>query len=138
MKLNSRSRYGVMALIDLMQSNQHVVSVPEIARRQDLPVPYLEQLFLKLKHAGIIKSMRGVTGGYTFSRSPDQITVFDIFTAVDPVFKTKRCQNSSRGCHANGQKCNAHDLWDYLDSKFHSIVKNITLAQIQKSGLHVS
>jgi Rrf2 family iron-sulfur cluster assembly transcriptional regulator len=139
MKLSSKSRYGVMALLDILNSEKELVSLSLISERQNLPMPYLEQLFLKLKRAGLVKSIRGVSGGYSLAKDPSLITVFDIFSAVDPIFKTKRCNSDGKGCHPDGKKCNAHDLWDELDQMFHLFCKSITLEHIKnKSECHVS
>ena len=137
MRLGSKARYGVMALLDIATAPEHPVSISSISKRQHLPVSYLEQLFLKLRRAGLVVSNRGTSGGYSLAKDPSLITVFDIFSAVEPVFKAKRCTGSEKGCQPDGAKCNAHDLWDDIDQLFHMFCKGVTLDQLTQRCPHV-
>jgi Rrf2 family iron-sulfur cluster assembly transcriptional regulator len=84
MKLNTQGKYALIALVDMAtRDEQKRVSLSEISERQNISLPYLEQLFVKLRKAGIVKSFRGSTGGYTISRSPETLRVSDILKAVD-------------------------------------------------------
>ena len=84
MKLNTQGRYALIALVDLStRSNKKRVSLSEISERQSISLPYLEQLFVKLRKAGIVKSFRGATGGYAISKSAEMLRVTDILKAVD-------------------------------------------------------
>lgn len=135
MKLGSKARYGVMALVDLVLSPIQPVALSLISERQALPLPYLEQLFSKLRQAGLVESVRGVTGGYRLARDPAGITVFDIVAALEPPFKAKRCSGGEKGCQAGGVRCNTHDLWDDMDKLFHMFCKSITLEQLKTKGV---
>ena len=84
MKLNTQGRYALIALVDLSTRHEKKrVSLSEIAERQNISLPYLEQLFVKLRKAGIVKSFRGSSGGYAISKSPEILRVSDILKAVD-------------------------------------------------------
>ena len=84
MKLNTQGRYALIALVDLSSRNTlKNVSLSEISERQNISLPYLEQLFLKLRKAGIVKSYRGSYGGYAIAKSPDLLRITEILKAVD-------------------------------------------------------
>ena len=84
MRLTTKGRYAVMAMADLASySKNKPVSLSEISKRQNISLPYLEQLFLKLRKAGIVKSFRGSSGGYAIAKSPDLIRITEILKAVD-------------------------------------------------------
>ncbi|MGI0485947.1 Rrf2 family transcriptional regulator [Pantanalinema rosaneae CENA516] len=83
MKLTTRGHYSVKALLDLsLQPNYGPASVKAIAQRQDLPAPYLEKLLMEMRRAGLVRSLRGVQGGYQLARSPAQISLGQILEAV--------------------------------------------------------
>src|SRR6476619_3250595 len=91
MKLSTKGRYAVMAMVDIgQQSGGRPVSLAEIAARQDISQEYLEQLFLKLRKAGLVESVRGPGGGYRLSREADDIYIYDIIAAVDEPMKMTR------------------------------------------------
>ena len=84
MKLNTQGKYALIALVDLStRYEKKRVSLSEIAERQNISLPYLEQLFVKLRKAGIVKSFRGSSGGYAISKSPETLRISDILKAVD-------------------------------------------------------
>ena len=104
MKLTSKGRYAVMAMADLAKNNVEVpTSLTEISLRQGISISYLEQLFLKLRKNNLVQSTRGPSGGYVLSKSPDEIKLLSIISAVDEKIKTVKCRKESkRGCNGNG------------------------------------
>ena len=100
MKLTSKGRYAVMAMADLAKNDDpRPVSLKEISLRQGISTLYLEQLFLKLKQKSLVSSKRGPRGGYILSKSPDQIKLSSIISAVNEEVKTLKCnKNSKKGC----------------------------------------
>ena len=116
MKLTSKGRYAVMAMADLAKNhNPRPVSLNEISLRQGISILYLEQLFLKLKLNSLVYSTRGSHGGYILSKSPDQIKLSSIISAVNEEVKTLKCNKSSKkGCNGKLVKCITHSLWDEL------------------------
>ena len=117
MKLTSKGRYAVMALADLAKfDNGAPVSLRDISLRQGISLLYLEQIFSKLKKDNIVKSTRGVNGGYILTTNPDQIKLSKIFSAVQEEVKTVQCKKESKkGCNGKSSKCITHNLWDELE-----------------------
>ena len=117
MKLNSRGRYAVMALGDMaIFDEKKPVSLRDISLRQNISLVYLEQIFSKLKKNNIVKSVRGINGGYILTKQPNDIKIADIFFAVDEKVKTVKCKkNSKRSCNGKSTKCITHNLWDELE-----------------------
>ena len=116
MKLSSKGRYAVMAMADLAKNHDpRPISLNEISLRQGISILYLEQLFLKLKQNSLVNSTRGPSGGYVLSKSPDQIKLSNIISAVDEEVKMLKCNKSSKkGCNGKSVKCITHNLWDEL------------------------
>ena len=114
MKLTSKGRYAVMAMADLAKNHDpRPVSLNEISTRQGISILYLEQLFLKLKQNRLVHSRRGSHGGYVLSKTPDQIKLSNIISAVNEEVKTLKCNKSSkRGCNGKLFKFITHILWD--------------------------
>ena len=112
MKLTSKGRYAVMALVDLARfDNINPVSLRDISLRQGISLDYLEQIFSKLKKNEIVKSIRGKKGGYTLNKTPDEIKISDILFAVEEKVKTIGCQkHSKKGCNGKSAKCITHNL----------------------------
>ena len=117
MKLTTKGRYAVMALADLANfDNGAPVSLRDISLRQGISLLYLEQIFSKLKKNNIVKSTRGVNGGYILTSKPDQIKLSNIFSAVQEEVKTVQCKkDSKKGCNGRSTKCITHNLWDELE-----------------------
>ena len=117
MKLTTKGRYAVMALADLAKfDNNGPVSLRDISLRQGISLLYLEQIFSKLKKDNIVKSIRGVNGGYVLTKNPSEIKLSNIFSAVDERVKTVQCKkDSKKGCNGKSSKCITHNLWDELE-----------------------
>ena len=132
MKLNTKSRYAVMALADLAKfSSQNPVSLRDISLRQNISILYLEQIFLKLKKNNIVKSIRGTNGGYILIKNPKQIKLSEIFLALDENIKTLGCdKHSKKGCNGRSAKCITHDLWDELDIHINTFFENKNLEDL--------
>ena len=117
MKLTTKGRYAVMALADIAKfDSSNPVSLRDISLRQGISLLYLEQIFSKLKKNNIVKSIRGVNGGYILTSNPDQIKLSNIFSAVQEEVKTVQCKKESKkGCNGRSTKCITHNLWDELE-----------------------
>ena len=137
MKLNSKSRYAVMALADIANFNrQNPVSLRDISLRQNISLVYLEQIFSKLKKSNIVKSIRGANGGYILTRDPEQIKLSNIFSAVDEKVKTLQCKRESKkGCNGKLTKCITHNLWDDLEMHINDFFDKKNLGDILKNSL---
>ena len=129
MKLTSRGRYAVMALVDLARFDSiQPVSLRDISLRQSISLDYLEQIFSKLKKNNIVKSIRGTRGGYILNKHPNEIKLTNIFQAVDEKIKTVQCKKESkRSCNGKANKCITHDLWDELETHINTFFEKKSL-----------
>ena len=132
MKLSTKGRYAVMAMVDLARhSGGKPVALGEIAARQEISLSYLEQLFGRLRRGGLVKSVRGPGGGYLLAREMDDTRISDIILAVDEPIKATRCKNDSPlGCHSNRSRCLTHDLWAELGNQIHLFLSAVSLADV--------
>lgn len=127
MKLTSKGRYAVTAMLDLaFHSQAGPVTLSQISMRQDISLSYLEQLFARLRKQNLVGSTRGPGGGYTLSRPADRIAVSEIIAAVDETVETTRC-NGAGNCREGG-RCLTHELWDDLSQQIYRFLNGITLA----------
>ncbi|MGH6855816.1 MAG: Rrf2 family transcriptional regulator [Aestuariivirga sp.] len=131
MKMSTKGRYAVMAMIDIGEhSGGEPISLAEIAERQDISQEYLEQLFGKLRKAGLVDSARGPGGGYRLAREASEIPMADIILAVDEPLRLTRCEGDAvEGC-VKGEKCSAHDLWSSLGRQMMNFLGSITLDDV--------
>ena len=128
-RLTTKGRYAVTAMLDLAyHSGQRPVALTDIAKRQDISLSYLEQLFAKLRRAGMVIGIRGPGGGYQLSRSTSEINVADIISAVDESVDSTRC--GGKGNCQNNQPCLTHALWMGLSEQIHDYLSGISLADL--------
>ena len=132
MRLSTRGRYGVMAMVDLAKHGQgRPIALAEIAERQEISLSYLEQLFAKLRSAGLVKSVRGPGGGYLLGPGGDETRVSDIILAVDEPIRATRCTpGAPTGCRGSKSRCLTHDLWEELGNQIHLYLSSVTLADV--------
>ena len=132
MKLTSKGRYAVMALIDIAKfDNINPVSLRDISLRQGISVDFLEQIFSKLKKNELVKSIRGTQGGYILSKKPSEIKLNNIFDAIDERVKTVQCKKESkRSCNGKSSKCVTHDLWNELETHINSFFEQKSLEDL--------
>ena len=137
MKLNTKSRYAVMALADMASfSTQNPVSLRDISLRQNISLVYLEQIFSKLKKSNIVKSIRGTNGGYILTKDPEKIKLSNIFLAVDEKVQTVQCKKESKkGCNGKLTKCITHYLWDDLEMHINDFFDKKNLGDLLKNNL---
>jgi Rrf2 family iron-sulfur cluster assembly transcriptional regulator len=139
-QLTTRGRYAVMAMVDLATRQTlgcecGPICLAEIAARQRLSLAYLEQLFGKLRRAGLVASARGPGGGYRLARTSDAIAIADIVGAVDEPIRATRCEEGSPGClegagPGDPARCQTHDLWEELGQQILYFLEGITLADV--------
>ncbi len=131
MRLTSKGRYAVSAMVDLSkQQNGGPVTLAAISERQFISLSYLEQLFRKLREAGLVNSVRGPGGGYTMARDPSEITVAEVIRAVNEPVHTTMCENGVRGCH-RGNRCDTHQLWEALGLHIYRFLDAVTIQQVR-------
>ncbi len=132
MILGTKARYAVMAMVELAGREEgKPVALAEIAESQEITVPYLEQIFGKLRAGGLVKSVRGPGGGYVLARSARDICVHEIVSAAEESLQMTRCGNSGSGCMATKTQCVTHHLWEGLEHKIDSYLKSISLDDVR-------
>jgi Rrf2 family iron-sulfur cluster assembly transcriptional regulator len=131
MLLSTKGRYAVMAIVEVAkQDNTQPLSLGEIAGRLELSLPYLEQLFMKLRRKGLVISVRGPGGGYVLGRQPGAISIAEVMTAVDEPLKMTRCDGDGpSGCVATKQ-CSTHYLWDALGGHIEEFLGTASLHDV--------
>lgn len=131
MELNTRGRYAVMAMTDLAKYGADgALPLPAIAERQQISLAYLEQLFLRLRRAGLVESARGRTGGYRLGRPASNITVAEVMQAVAEDMRMTRCGGEWDKPCMPGQRCLTHGLWDALSDQIAAFLENVTLQEV--------
>lgn len=130
MKLSTRTRYGLRALVDLALHSEDNVPVPvgEIARRQGISEPYLEKLFATLRRSGLVKSVRGVAGGYVLGKLSGEMTVAEILETLEGPIVLSDCVEGP-GCDKEEQ-CPAGLLWSRLKKNIDDLMTGTTLQDL--------
>lgn len=130
MELNTKGRYAVMALADLAKyGSGSAVPLSAVAERQQLSLAYLEQIFQRLRKAGLVESARGRTGGYVLSRPAAEIRVAEIMAAVQEETRMTRCLDGGGGCLGE-ERCLTHGLWHALGGHIAAFLTNVTLQEV--------
>lgn len=131
MDLNTRGRYAVMAMAELARNGDGTaLPLSAIAERQHLSVAYLEQIFLKLRRAGLVESARGRSGGYRLTRPAADITIASIMQAAEEETRMTRCMGEEGiGC-VGEEKCLTHNLWQALGDRIRSFLSNVSLQDV--------
>lgn len=147
MRLTTKGRFAVTAMVDLaLNCADGPVSLSEISRRQNISLSYLEQLFGKLRRAGIVESVRGPGGGYRPAQDPARITVADVVRVVE-VLDSRQC-GGKEDCK-DEERCLTHELWATLNYKMDEYLASVRLADLvlrhqkkmgrrQETGRHIA
>ncbi len=132
MRLSTKGRYAVMALVDLAcESIGKPITLADIAERQEISLSYLEQLFAKLRRANLVTSVRGPGGGYLLARPAAETRISDIIMAVDEPIRATRCMpGQPYGCRGNQSRCLTHDLWEELGNQIYLYLSSVSVADI--------
>ncbi|MEM1384668.1 MAG: Rrf2 family transcriptional regulator [Pseudomonadota bacterium] len=134
MKLSTKGRYAVTALADIaLNGLSGPVALGEIAGRQDISLAYLEQLFVRLRRAGLVTSIRGPGGGYRLSRPAADIRIAEVMAAVDERLNAMGCggrYEDGKGCGQSREACLTHNLWEQLSAHVHVFLSQTSLADV--------
>src|SRR5690348_14029899 len=127
MILGTKARYAVMAMVELAGREPGVpVALSELAEAQEITLPYLEQIFSKLKHAQLVESVRGPAGGYLLARGAGDIPISDIVNAVAESIKMTRCDTHEHGgCLSKKTRCLTHHLWEGLERQIEGYLQGV-------------
>ena len=136
MKLTTKGRYAVMAMADLaLFKDNGPTSLTDISLRQNISLPSLEQIFIKLKNKNLVKSTRGAKGGYVLEKPANDIKISNIISAVDEEVKMLNCKKESKkGCNNKSTKCITHNLWDQLDQHINNFFEKVKLQDLIKKN----
>lgn len=128
MKLTTRGRYAVTAMLDLSwHGTDKPTTLADISSRQEISLSYLEQLFAKLRRRGLVRSVRGPGGGYLLGELPEAITVADIIRAVDEPIQATSCEaGSEQGCRKSS-RCITHHLWEKVGLHINQYLESVNL-----------
>lgn len=139
MKLTAKGRYAVMAIADMAaQGEGGVVSLSDISVRQGISLSFLEQLFAKIRRAGLVESQRGAMGGYILAVPPTVLTLDRIIHAVDEDIKAHGCTpEAKRACTGRTDRCLTHNLWGALENHIGHFLASITVQDVVDGRLPV-
>jgi Rrf2 family iron-sulfur cluster assembly transcriptional regulator len=133
MRLTSKGRYAVMALADLAASGgaAHAVPLQDISGRQAISLSYLEQLFARMRRAGLVSGVRGPGGGYRLARPAGEVRIAEVIAAVNEPIKATRCkEGATKSCQGKAGRCIAHDLWAELGHQIYGFLSSVTLEDV--------
>jgi Rrf2 family iron-sulfur cluster assembly transcriptional regulator len=131
MRITTKGRYGLRAVINLARTNHNrPVSIGSIATQENVSSEFLEQIFFKLKKAGLIRSIRGPGGGFVLNRTPAEISVQDILVAVGESRGLTPCTLRRKTQCDRAEPCAAHDIWTGLQKTMEDYLTNVTLKDI--------
>jgi Rrf2 family iron-sulfur cluster assembly transcriptional regulator len=137
MKLSTKGRYAMVALADLaMAPSEKLLSLAEISKRQDISLPYLEQLFVKLRRNGLVESVRGPGGGYRLARPASEIRVVDILAAVDETVSAMHTGAGASGA-VSGSRAQSltNRLWEGLSAHVYVFLHQTRLSDVIENEL---
>ena len=130
MKLSTRGRYGVRAMLELaLNSGKGPVPLRDLASRQEISAKYLEQLLIPLKGAGLVKSVRGARGGYMLARDPEHISLYDIVRSLEGPLAPVECVQDPQYCDRVGG-CTVHLVWGEMGTMLVDFLSGMTLADM--------
>jgi len=136
-KLSTKGRYAMVALCDIaLQPSDQLVTLSDISDRQQISLPYLEQLFVKLRRAELVESVRGPGGGYRLARNPSEIRVVEVLAAVDEtVDAMHKGAGASGGLSGSRAQSLTNRLWESLSAHVYVFLHQTRLSDIVKNDL---
>lgn len=134
MRLTTKSRYAITAMLDLALSGPHSpIPLAEISEKQSISLSYLEQLFSALRAKGLVRGVRGPGGGYHLGRDANEISIADIICSVDEWVEYTHAR--ARPTSTTNEECSARNLWEDLSGQIFGFVADITLQDLVERGL---
>jgi len=137
MKLSTKGRYGMVALADLaLLKSSELASLSDISRRQDISLPYLEQLFVKLRRSGLVDSVRGPNGGYRLARPATEIRIVDILKALDETMDAlHKGAGASGGVSGSRAQSVTNRLWEVMSAQVYVFLHQTRLSDVVENTL---
>mgnify|MGYP001298426109 FL=1 len=140
MKLTSKGRFAVTALVDLAVNTQNdkPTSLSDISLRQNISLSFLEQIYNLLKKDGNVKSVRGPSGEYSLAKKPEKVMISQIIEAINEEVKITKCNGIDFGCSSqkHSGKCLTHNLWAELSNQIYFYLDSISLDDVKKNKLN--
>ena len=133
MKISTRGRYGLRILIDLAnQDNSKPRLIRDISQAQQISEKYISRLVIDLRRAGLIRSVRGVNGGFHLAKKPEDITLLEVIEVMEGPVSVVECVNTTQKCNRNS-RCGVRAIWKTLNDNIRCIMQEITLDEILKA-----
>jgi len=130
MKLSTRTRYGIRAILELAENDgKRPLQLRIIAQRQDISIKYLEQLMAILRSAGFVRSIRGAKGGYMLAKPPNQIKLSDVFDCLEGYVTTVECVEDEKYCERTAD-CMARQVWTQVQDAIKNVLQSITVQDL--------
>ena len=130
MKISTKGRYGLRILIDLATHDNSIPRlIRDIAQAQQISEKYISRLVIDLRRAGLIRSIRGVNGGFHLAKKPEEITLLEVIETMEGPVSVVECVNARHKCDRNSS-CGARTIWQQLNENIRNMMQNITLAEI--------
>ena len=137
MKLSTKGRYAMVALVDIALSQKDgLVTLGEISKRQKVSLPYLEQLFVKLRRAELVESVRGPGGGYKLGKSPHEMRIIDVLSAVDEKLDAMhKGAGATGGLSGSRAQSLTNRLWEGLSAHVYVFLHQTRLSDVVENDL---
>ena len=132
MKISTKGRYALRLMLDIaLRDGEEPVSLRDVAERQEISNKYLEQIVTQLSRAGLVRSVRGMGGGYLLKRPPEEFTVGEILRAVEGSLAPVSCAEDP-GCCCRADRCVTQEVWEQIQAAVNGVVDHITLQDLVK------
>jgi len=130
MKFSTKGRYATRGMLDLaLHYGEGPVLLKDIARRQEIPARYLEQILIPLKRAGLVRSARGVRGGFMLSKPPSQIRLIDVIQLSEGLIALVECLSSAASC-PRAELCATRDVWLEMEKAMRAVLESTSLQNL--------
>ena len=138
MRITTRGRYALRASLALarMQDGNTPISINQLADEEKISSIFLEQIFFKLRKAGIVTSVRGPGGGFQFARSPEKITLLEILDAAGEEVDVTECDKNAKACVTTEKRCSSHTVWEEVSGILKEYFHRMTLAMVMNRKKH--
>jgi Rrf2 family protein len=134
MRVSAKADYAVRAAVELAAGGEGPIKGEAISQAQDIPLKFLENILGELKHAGLVRSQRGMDGGYWLAKSPDEITVADVIRAVEGPLASVR-GDSPEVLKYEGRSEPLRNVWIAVRANLRAVLEDVTLADIASDDL---
>ena len=139
MRITTRGRYALRASLALAVSDDPdtPISINKLSENEQISPVFLEQIFFKLRKAGIVKAIRGPGGGFKFAKSPDKITIKEILSAAGEELNVTECDKKAKTCKITGKRCSSHAVWEDVTRILDDYFSKMTLAIVRARGMPI-